>query len=63
MLTKAQALDLFQSDDLIGIGMEVEAVCGRERSRGPQRARFFARWGGEREPAAEILSEAKDLCL
>jgi hypothetical protein len=28
---------------------EVEAFCGRERSR------------GEREPAAEILSKAKDL--
>jgi len=25
-LTKAQALDLFRSDDLIGIGMEADAV-------------------------------------
>ena len=48
-LTKSQALDLFRSDDLIGIGMEVEPLCGRE----PSAAR--------REPAGEILSEAKDL--
>ena len=48
-LTKQQALDLYRSDDLVGIGMEVEPICGRE----PSTAR--------RESAGEILSGAKDL--
>ena len=34
-LTKQQALGMFRSDDLIGIGMEVEALSGRERSGSP----------------------------
>ena len=32
-LTKQQALDLFRSDDLIGIGMEADAVRRRLASR------------------------------
>ena len=41
--------------------IEVEASSGRERSRGPRHARFSRDGVEEREPAAEILSEAKDL--
>ena len=52
-MTKQQALDLYLSDDLIGIGMEVEPHCGRE----PSTAR--------RESAGEILTlslpKGKDL--
>jgi hypothetical protein len=40
-------------------GCEVEAFSGRERSGGPIAPRFGAK-GYKREPAAEILSEAKD---
>ena len=52
-LTKQQALDLYRSDDLIGLGMEVEPLCGRE----PSAAR--------RESAGEVLTlslpKGKDL--
>ena len=41
-------------------GCEVEAFSGRERKRGPRRARFSRDGVQKREPAAEILSEAKD---
>src|SRR5438270_357407 len=34
MLTKAQALDLFQSDDLIGVGMEADAVRRKHHPEG-----------------------------
>ncbi len=35
-LTKSQALELFHSDDLIGIGMEADAIrrCQASRGRG-----------------------------
>ena len=42
-------------------GVELEAICRRERSRGSRRARFSRDGVEKREPAAEILSEAKDL--
>jgi cyclic dehypoxanthinyl futalosine synthase len=34
MITRAQAIDLFQSDDLIGIGMEADAVRKRHHPEG-----------------------------
>ena len=48
----------FFKDQLGELG-ELEAFCGRERSRGPQQSRFRIGGVGEREPAAEILSEAE----
>jgi hypothetical protein len=39
---------------------ELEAFCGRERSRGPRTARFSRDGVEEREPAAEIPSGARD---
>ena len=38
-LTKQQALEMFQSDDLIGIGMEADAV--RRRIEGAKATAFF----------------------
>jgi len=45
---------------MVHLHVEVEAFSRRERNRGPRHARFSRDGVVEREPAAEILSAAKD---